>query len=269
MGFPARYFHLFLAFVRFGLTTELSFRANFLVKLLVEVLWLGILLVFYLVLFEQTKAIAGWDQNQYLFFIGCHYTLSAVIETLFLENCVDFANLVRSGDLDLYLLKPIDEQFLITSRKIDWSTAPSILQGAGVMLFALYGMDWTFQPFRLLAFLVMFLCGISLTYGFLLILASSSVWLVRNQSLMEMWWMFTTLMRYPREIFYVSWAQPIGVFFTFVIPVLLVINVPSRTMVKALEPSFIAWTLLCTVVVLVVSRLFFRRALRAYRSASS
>ena len=45
---PGRYFRLTLAFARLGLATELSFRANFLIKLLVEVLWLGILLVFYL-----------------------------------------------------------------------------------------------------------------------------------------------------------------------------------------------------------------------------
>jgi ABC-2 type transport system permease protein len=33
---------------------------------------------------------------------------------LFLDNCNEFAELVRTGDLDGLLLKPIDEQFLIT-----------------------------------------------------------------------------------------------------------------------------------------------------------
>ena len=58
-------------------------------------------------------------------------------------------------------------------------------------------------------------------------LTSTSVWLVRNQSLMEMWWLFTSLMRYPREIFAGPWAAPLGWFFTFVLPVLLVVNVPA------------------------------------------
>ena len=51
---------------------------------------------------------------------------------------------MRSGDLDFYLLKPIDEQFLITCRDLDWSTAPNILMGAAVMGMALFQMDW--QP---------------------------------------------------------------------------------------------------------------------------
>ncbi|MFO0865355.1 MAG: ABC-2 family transporter protein [Gemmataceae bacterium] len=44
-----------------------------------------------------------------------------MIETFFLRKCNQFADLVRTGDLDLYLLKPMDKQFLITCRTIDWS----------------------------------------------------------------------------------------------------------------------------------------------------
>ena len=59
-------------------------------------------------------------------------------------------------------------------------------------------------------------------------LTSTSVWMVRNQSLYEMWWLFTSLMRYPREIFSRTWARPIGWFFTFVVPVMVVANVPAQ-----------------------------------------
>ncbi|HTU89559.1 MAG TPA: ABC-2 family transporter protein, partial [Gemmataceae bacterium] len=117
-----RYLRLFVAFARFGLASEMAFRANFLVKLLVEVLWLGILLIFYWKLFDNTSSIGGWSRSEYFFFVGCHYTLGGIVETFFLTNCVEFAELVRSGDLDTYLLKPIDEQFLISCRWIDWST---------------------------------------------------------------------------------------------------------------------------------------------------
>ncbi len=270
MASPARYLRLYFAFARFGLLAEMAFRANFLVKLFVEALWLAILVAFYELVFAQTKDVAGWDRESYLFFVGCHYALGGLIETLFLENCTGFAELVRSGDLDMYLLKPIDEQFLITTRHVDWSTAPNVLQGAALMVYALTAMPgWTFDVGRLLAFLALFACGVALAYSFLLMLCSASVWLVRNQSLLEMWWLFTTLMRYPREIFQHTWADLIGRFFTFVVPVLLVVSVPAGTMVRALEPRYIAGMAVAAAVLLVVSRKVFRRALRSYRSASS
>jgi ABC-2 type transport system permease protein len=84
-----------------------------------------------------------------------------------------------------------------------------------------------------------------------------------------MWWLFTTLMRYPRTIYEGPWARPFGLFFTFVVPVLVVVNVPADTLIKAFEPRFIVWTMVAAVAMLVVSRRFFRRALQSYRSASS
>jgi viologen exporter family transport system permease protein len=268
---PGRYFRLFAAFARFGLAQEMAFRANFLIKLVVEALWLGILLIFYDVIFSRTDTVAHWSRNEYLFFVGCHYALGGMIETFFLENCTGFSDLVRSGDLDQYLLRPIDEQFLITARHMDWSTFPNVLQGVGVMVYALWAMpDWTFDAGRLALFLALFVCGCAMAYSFLLMLSSLSVWMVRNQSLLEMWWLFTTLMRYPREIFGVNqYVAPVGHFFTFIVPVLLVVSVPASVMVRALEPWFVVLMVISAVVLLAISRWFFRRSLRAYRSASS
>ena len=265
-----RYSRLMWALARYGIARELAFRGNFLVKIFVEILWLSILLAFYKTVFAKTSIVADWNQTEYLFFVGCYFAVEGILETFFLENCNEFADLVRTGDLDFYLLKPIDEQFLVTCRKIDWSTAPNVLMGATVMVISLWQMGWTFNAFQVVGFVVMFACGIAIAYSFLLMLTSTSMWFMRNQSLFEMWWLFTSLMRYPKEIFSHSWAWPIGFFFTFVVPVLLVVNVPARTMVRVFdEPGFVIFTLLATVVLLWISRKVFKFALRLYRSASS
>jgi ABC-2 type transport system permease protein len=278
MRSAARYFRLLGALARYSLAREMAFRGNFLAKVVVELLWLGMLLIFYRTVFAKTSVVADWSQEQYLFFVGCYFALGGVIETLFLGNCANFADLVRSGDLDHYLLKPIDEQFLLTCWDIDWSTAPNVLLGAVVMVLSLINMDgWVFRPEQVLLFLVLFGCGVLIAYSFLVLLMSTGVWFVRNQSLYELWWLFSSLMRYPREIFTRTWAFPIGWVFTFVVPVMVVANVPARVMVKsALDPSspefspgLIVFTLVSTVVLLVVSRKFFRYSLGRYRSASS
>jgi ABC-2 type transport system permease protein len=266
-----RYIRLWLSFARFSLVRELAFRTNFLVKITVEILWLSILLLFYHTVFQQTSVVADWSQGEYLFFVGCYFTMGGLMETLFLENCNEFADLVRSGDLDFHLLKPIDEQFLITCNKVDWSCAANVVMGIGVMLAGLAQIpDLAVEAGHVVLFLVMFACGAAMAYGFLLLLMSMSVWFMRNQSLFEMWWLFTTLMRYPREIFLKQgWAQPAGFFFSFVVPIMLVTNVPANIMVRVIQPWFVAYAVAATVLVLWGSRRFFRYALRRYRSASS
>ncbi len=266
---PGRYLRLYGALARFGLASEMAFRANFLVKIVVELLWLGFLLIFYEMVFGKTQSVGGWTRYEYLFFVGCHFTLAGIMEAFFLSNCIEFAELVRTGDLDHYLLKPIDEQFMVTCRNLDWSTLPNVVIGSAVMIWSLTRLGWSFDLVQLLAFLVAFACGVAMTYSFLVILASTSVWLVRNQSLMEMWWLFTTLMRYPREIYDGKWATPFGWFFTVVIPILLVVNVPAATMVKVFDPIAVAVMVAVAALLLSVSRWFFRFALQRYRSASS
>jgi ABC-2 type transport system permease protein len=266
----AKYGRLVLSLSRYTLARELSLRGNFLVKVSVEVIWLGIMVAFYATVFTKTNAIAGWSQNEYLFFVGSFFALNGLIETVFLENCNEFAELVRTGDLDFLLLKPVDEQFLISCRRIDWAVAMNIPMGFIVMAIALARMDWHFDPARVAAFALTFACGAALAYSFMLALTATSVWLVRNQSLMEMWWLFSSLARYPKEIFAGSRAfEPIGFLFTFILPILLVANVPADAMVRTLSPGMIGYTIGATVILLVVSRWFFRRALRSYRSASS
>jgi ABC-2 type transport system permease protein len=265
----AKYLRLLANLARYTLTRELSFRGNFLVKVSVEVLWLGILIAFFRTVFARTSTLADWTEPQYFFFVGCFFALNGLIETLFMENCNEFGELIRTGDLDFLLLKPIDEQFLVSCRRIDWGTAPNVLMGFILMGISLVQMDWRFDAVRLAAFFVTFACGTAIAYSFMLMLTSLSVWMVRNQSLMEMWWLFSSLARYPREIFAGPWGYPLGVIFTFVIPILIAVNVPSNAMVRRLEPGMVALTVMVTIALLWLSRRFFQMALRSYRSASS
>src|SRR5438132_13147337 len=99
------YLRLWLALARFSLVRELAFRSNFLVKIFVEVLWLGILIAFYETVFARTDVVAKWTRYEYLFFLGFYFALAGLLETFFMENCNNFADLVRTGDLDFFLLK--------------------------------------------------------------------------------------------------------------------------------------------------------------------
>ena len=57
---------------------------------------------------------------------------------------------------------------------------------------------------------------------------------------MEMWWLFSSVARYPREIFAGRWAEPLGTFFTYFMPILVVVNVPANAMVRVLDPLAVA-----------------------------
>jgi ABC-2 type transport system permease protein len=103
-------------------------------------------------------------------------------------------------------------------------------------------------------------------------MAATSIWLGRNQSLYNFWFYITNFSRYPMEIYNGAWGTPLRNIFTFVIPILVVINVPARMMAKPMqvEYAYLAlFALLAMAGCLLASRWIFRRSLGSYRSASS
>jgi ABC-2 type transport system permease protein len=106
-------------------------------------------------------------------------------------------------------------------------------------------------------------------------LASTAVWMGRNLTLFDFWFYITTFSRYPMEIYRGPWGDPLRRAFTFVIPVLVVINVPARLLVRPLMPYtwedwlMLPFTLFAAIASLAASRWLFQRSLESYRSASS
>ena len=178
-----RYLRLLGSLARYTLYREMAFRGNFLVKVSVEVLWLAIMVAFYRTVFARTSTIAGWTEPQYFFFVGCFFAMNGIIEMFFLDNCNEFAELVRTGDLDGLLVKPIDEQFLITCRRIDWGTAPNVLMGGAVMGIALLSDGLAIRPGAGRDLSGLGRCGTAIAYSFMLLLTSVSVWMVQEPEL--------------------------------------------------------------------------------------
>ena len=73
----------------------------------------------------------------------------------------------------------------------------------------------------------------------------------------------------PQEIFAGRWAEPLGNFFTFIVPILRGLERAGQRDGRSSTPAWSALTIVAAVVLLWLSRRFFQHALRSYRSASS
>ena len=99
------------------------------------------MVLFFQLIYGNTERVGDWDRWQYLFFMGTGMILNGILETVFVGNCSNMAELIRTGDLDLHLAKPVDEQFLLSCRNVDWSEIFNIFVGIGLCIFSLV-QDW-------------------------------------------------------------------------------------------------------------------------------
>lgn len=283
------YFTIFLTFARNSLVRDLSFRANFILQCITSVSWAMMNWAFFKIIFAQGNAIAigkgtGWNESEFFVFLGTVWIINSIVQTFFMPNAEEFSELIRTGNLDFALLKPIDTQFLVSLPRLNWPSMANF--GLGVVIVVYYTLSLMGQaenPLQLsavsvLLYIVFIVFGVVIMYSVMISLASTSVWLGRNQNLYMIWFYLTNFYRYPMEIYQrgmIGWG--LWGFFTFVIPVLVVANVPARTLAQPLRADGGGWweywlvglLLVMAVVSLLVSRRVFRWALSSYRSASS
>jgi ABC-2 type transport system permease protein len=264
----ARHFRIFAALMRYGLARELSFRANFVVYVLTELLWLAMLVIFYEVVFGRTSAVGGWTREQMMVLIGTHFVVTRIFQGLFFESCIELADLIRTGRLDFLLVKPVDPQFLISVSKVDYSSLINVFFGLGLVGYGLERMGLRPGPADMLCWLLLVGSGVIALYSLMFLLCTTAFWAVRTQFIYEGWFHLTGFGRYPETIYRSAWLR---FTLTYLFPVLAVANWPARQLLsddpdKLLEPWQVLYAVAAAGVLLAASTLFFRRALRSYRS---
>jgi len=275
---------VFWTIIRNSLVRDMSFRWNFLLDCLSSASWVFMNLGFYLLIFQFTREIGrgtGWGKYEFFVFLSTTMFVNSVVQAFFMPSVEELSELIRTGSLDFALLKPIDTQFLISFHRVEWSSLSNFLVGLGLLGFCLFKLTTraqdplTLHPVALLLYPFYVLCGILILYSLMISLAATSIWLGRNQSLYNFWFYLTNFSRYPMEIYSGRFGTPLQWFFTFIIPVLIVVNVPARLMARPLQPVgsgawlLPAFAIIATLGALGFSRWVFVRALFSYRSASS
>ncbi|MGI9430481.1 MAG: ABC transporter permease [Bythopirellula sp.] len=267
------YVGVFLTFARNSLIRDMTFRTNFIIEAISSVSWMIMNLGFYTIVYQFTPNIALWNKYEFFVFISTTMFINSIVQAFFMPNMQELSELVRTGGLDFALLKPIDTQFLVSLRRVNWSSLGNFLVAALLLVYCLPKIEGLqLSPWQFVLYPLYVVLGVLILYSVMIGLAATSIWLGRNQSLYDFWFYITNFSRYPMEIYQGTWGTPLKHVFTFVIPILVVINVPARFMAKPLsrnQADLALFAVFATVMSLLASRWIFKQALRSYRSASS
>jgi len=193
--------------------------------------------------------------------------IAQLFQAFFFVNVSNIPELVRTGRLDSLLALPIDSQFAVSTKQFGLDSVLNAILGGIIVIVALGKLQVTPSPAMILLYLVAVCFGVVVHYSIMLTLAAISFWIVRAQGLVYGYFNFLHIARYPDVIF-----PPIFKFiFGWIIPVVIVANIPARLLIKPLEqPAWLMFHLVAAgTIAFLLSRIFWRFALRRYSSASS
>lgn len=263
----SRYLEIYWLMVRNSLIREMNFKANFLLWMVVELFWFLGQIVFIEVLFQYVNQIGDWGKWDVVALVGTHQLIGQIFQAFFYVNIANLPELVRTGKLDLMLLLPVDAQFAVSTRQFGMDNIVNAGVGIGIVTFALAKLGIVPSALNVVLYAIGVGFGVAVHYSIMFTLATFSFWIVRAQGLIYGYFNLFNIGRYPDVVFR-------GIFklvFSYLIPVIIVANVPVRLLTKAFEHPLQGLLQLAaaSIFTVVASRIFWRFALRRYSSASS
>jgi ABC-2 type transport system permease protein len=258
-----RYWQVLQLFVATALAAELEYRVNFLVATLTS---LGNLTgsLFSLFLFYQTGyTFEGWSWEEALLVLGVFTLLQGFSTTFLAPNLNQIVKHVQEGTLDFVLLKPISSQFWLSSRTVTPWGLPDLIFGLVLIGYAGGKLGIGGGAYLLSAIPLAF--GLLSLYSLWFMLGATSIWFVKIYNVTEVLRGLVEAGRFPMAAYPVAYRF----FFTFIVPVAFLTTVPAEAMLNRAPVEWIAGSGVLAVLLLIVSREFWRFALRFYTSASS
>ena len=260
-----RYLRIWWGFCESSFMSDIEYRANMVVKILVDIIWYAAQFSIFEVLYSHTDSIGGWTHEQTRVFMGVLFVVDAIYMVLFHENLDHIAWMVKRGELDLLLTKPISSQFMISCKKVNVTYVANIVLTTVFLLWAISGLSTPIGWTQVLFFLLSIIFSLSVIYAFRMSFAVLSIIFQNAEYITFLWYqlyrfgtrpdgMYPTLLRYALMSF---------------VPVAFIASVPSRFLIEGVQWDLFFGGIALSVTLLFLTSKFWNYALKKYSSASS
>ena len=260
-----RYLRMFRAFAATEFQFEMEYRANMYLSVFEMFLVIGTSIGAVLIMFGHTTTINGWTLPQMIVLLGVYYIIQGGVSLLFSPSFERLMEHVRVGTLDFHLLKPVNVQFLVSTRHLKIIRGADLLLGLGVVIVGLVQLGTPVGVGDALLFALSLIFGIMLVYSLLLGLVTLAFWFVRVENLLAIFWAFTEAGRFPVDI-YPLWLR---VSLSTIVPIGIAVTAPANVIAGRMDWIAVALLGAGTVLAVGIASALWRRGLRSYTGASA
>ncbi len=259
-----RYIKILFSLINISFKRYLENRANAFGTLLAALIQFSIIIIFISIVFNYTKQVNGWSQNEMLFLAAVYRITFGLFYMLAQRGITFLWEYIRLGNLDYLLTKPINSQFYITFRGTRPFEFVNILLGIALLSYILPKLGLTNNYFTYIVLLFNLSCGLIIFYSIYYMIATLSIWIINFYSLGSLYYIITNPLTFPTNIY----GKTFTFFMTFVLPLGLVISTPVEIFLRHAY-ALIFFEILFAALFFYLSTRFWNFALKHYTSASS
>lgn len=206
---------MYRKFLSMHIKSSFEYRLNMLMVAISNVFVSLAELISVYLMFTQFESVGDWGFYETCLVFGIITTVFAIAEC-FARGYDEFPKLIKNGDFDRMLVRPVNIHKQIFGSKIEFSKFGRILLGIVVSIIALCNLNIVWNFWKVIVLIATFICGCLVVWGEFMIGAGISIFTIDNLEFINI---FTNgskeLAFYPINI-YKKWLTR---FFTFVIPI--------------------------------------------------
>lgn len=257
---------LFWEYMKNYAKTRLTYRADFWIEVLSDLLFQGLNLIFILVVFQHTDSLGGWSQAEVIFVYGYFMIPYGIFNTFF--NLWGFSErYIVKGEMDRVLTRPAHNLVQIVLENMD----PPSLIGSFIGMI-IVGISWSQlgMPFELLDLLIMtalVLSSVMIYAGLYIALTAVAFYSDSPTGILPLMYNIQNYGRYPVGIF----NKTIRFILTWVLPFAFVGIYPASYFLErsGIEGSMAILTPVVGLVFLVIGLAVWNHGVTRYRGAGS
>jgi ABC-2 type transport system permease protein len=256
---------LLSTFLKVNIQMALAYRADTVVNILLNLMWLGWELLSLNIIFSNTTTLGGWGLGELIALLGVFRLVNTLMIALIWPNTERFNQSIQDGSMDYTILQPVNSLFLVTFSRITvWRIWDLVLAIVLIVVGINIAGDIT-TPFTILTFILLAITGTIIIYSLWIVLIALTFWFTKFDNNVTILQALLDSGRYPATV-YPVWLRLIV---TFIIPIALATTIPLQALRGELGPSQILLFVVISIVSFWVATKVWKRGLKQYSSASS
>jgi ABC-2 type transport system permease protein len=260
------YLKVWLASARYSIVRTMMFRGDFFVWSLVEVFWMTVTVLTISVIYEHTNSIAGWTKYEMMLLVGTSLLIQRFLMGFFWSSLFEMGRNVRNGNFDFVLAQPGNVLFMASTRKLDLDGLLNSILAAAFVIYSASKLGIHPSAGSIAAYVLLVFFGLMIHYSILVLSISLVFWMSNAQGVEGGYFTLTEFSRLPKEAFTGLFTRFL---FVWALPVVVVSNVPARTLRDGFDPGLVLWVAIAALAWFAAAVFVFHRGLRRYASASS
>lgn len=256
---------LLSTFFKVNVQMSLAYRADTVVNILLNLMWLGWELLGLSIIFSNTDTLGGWGFGELIALLGVFRLINTMMMSFIWPNTEKFNQSIRDGSMDYTILQPVSSMFLVTFSRISVWRIWDLLLAIALILTGINLAGDTGTSVNVPNFILLTISGAIVIYSLWIVLIALTFWFTKFDNNVTILQALLDAGRYPVTV-YPVWLR---IIVTFLIPIAVATTIPLQALRGELSGSQVLMFLGIGVVSFLIASRVWKSGLKRYSGASS